>query len=274
MRKTGCWPDPPHDKPRPYLARLVGAAAPPPPAKSWDALRPPIWDQGSTARCVGFAYKRALMMAARANGIALEEPSATGLYALGQAIQYANPRAVAYPDEGTHCMGVALGVRLDGIPREADWATDDRSLVGRVLPPDVLLSADGAQFECDQAIPFLMDHYDPSERARHRRLRREYLERALASGHFPVLVLDATDDFMRARGPGVLGAPTGVSHGLHAVTAVGYGPEGVRIDNSYGAASWGDGGSVWLSWSRVCSPAVPQVRIVRPPPSPPRQAAA
>ncbi len=76
----------------------------------------------------------------------------------------------------------------------------------------------------------------------------EDIKQTLINGHLLMGCMLVADNFMNYRGEGIVGIPTGQTHGYHAVIICGYddGKKALRIANSWG--SWGDKGFAWLSY--------------------------
>jgi C1A family cysteine protease len=133
------------------------------------------------------------------------------------------------------------------------------NVLGR--PPETAWPYDEGKAYTKPSVGAIKSAYD-SRQMSYRRISGEYGERqeqvkqSISSGMPVVFGTLVSQEFTSYRGGGhVWQAPTTHIVGGHAMCAVGYTPDGVKVVNSWGTW-WGDNGYAFISWDAIDNPGV------------------
>lgn len=184
-----------------------------------------VRDQGSTSSCVGQALAAAAEIAIGHKA----RFSAIAAYTIARMLERDRWQD-QLTDQGSYPLLATLGLQRHGFVAK-NW--DD---VNSELPLDLLENGVTHKLTQYYRIP------GPGS--------FEGIRRSLAAGNAVTLAVTVDQSFDGTDGHWPVPAPSGPSRGSHYVCAVGYGPDGIKILNSW-SSGWGAAGYAWLSPERV-----------------------
>ena len=206
------------------------------PPESVDLSRhvPTILDQGNTSSCVAHAFAYAIAIAESQSHLPYDPISRLFLYSNARALTGDDRR-----DDGTYLRSAARALQVLG-----------------AAPESAMPFRPGRINDRPQIDAMMLAH--PRRNGVYRRVmgsglgRIHQIKRGLEAGHAITFGAEVTARFISHTSDDVVEAPEQGEPivGGHAMCAVGYSPDGLRIVNSW-SASWGEGGFATLSWEYV-----------------------
>jgi hypothetical protein len=227
---TGWLRDPEDKRDRSFFMMSAGGAEPPE-SVSLARYVPTILYQGETSSCVAHAFAYAIAVAERRAGLPYDPISRLFLYSNARALTGDERR-----DDGTYLRNAARALQVLGAAPESAMPFRESKVNER---PGIE--------------PLMLAH--PRRGGTYRRImgsgegRISQLKRALETGRAVTFGAELPSRFISHDGGGVIAPPRSGEPivGGHAMCAVGYSLDGLRIVNSWGPG-WGDQGYATLSW--------------------------
>lgn len=231
------------------VGELFGAVSDGPPAFDRSGLLDGrILDQRDSGSCVGHAVSRAIQLRLRAAGhLDAELPCVLAVYALARVHQ--GMRVGRHlPDAGSTITAAVESIIEHGFARESVWPWDP-DLVREMPPWDVV------QAQWDQRGIRAHRLVQTGDQ------RCVAIRAALVLGCGVALGLDADQSLMDLRGDGVWTGMTSPRLGGHAMAALDYDEQALRVVNSWGD-DWGASGLGRIAWEYIASESTRSVWII------------
>lgn len=224
----GLNPDAPDERDYQYTTRLTPGVLP----ERVD-LRPsaaPVANQGSIGACTSFSTTSAMRLLRKREGKGDLEYSQLFLYFCTRMLEGNRNR-----DSGATLRNTMKAANKIGVSKQALWPYLKDNLF-KTPPLAAYVNARSNQ----------VLRYSKVQQT------QQSLKQALADGQPIVFGFQVYDSFYRANKDGKMPPATGTWVGNHAIVAVGYTPEGLIIQNSWGIG-FGDFGFFYMPWDYALS---------------------